>query len=72
MNSTHIASVPEIMGGTHVFIGTRVPIRILFEHREAGYPLKFFLADFPSVSRAAAVSVLQAAKALLVDDARPA
>ena len=72
MNSTQIVSDPEITGGTPVFVGTRVPIRILFEHLEAGDPLEVFLEDFPSVSRAAAVFVLQAAKALLVDDARPA
>ena len=72
MNSTHFVSDPEITGGTPVFVGTRVPVRILFEHLEAGDPLDVFSADFPSVSRAAAVAVLQAAKALLVDDACPA
>ena len=40
---------PEIMGGTPVFCGTRVPIRILWDHLEAGVPLAEFLADYPTV-----------------------
>ena len=72
MKSVHIHSDPETMGGTPVFVGTRVPVRILFEHLEAGDPLDVFLEDFPSVSRAAAVHVLEDAKAALVEDAHPA
>lgn len=72
MKSAQIVSDLEIMGGTPVFIGTRVPVRILFEHLEAGDPLEVFLKDFPSVSHAAAVQVLQDAKAALVEDAHPA
>ncbi|MCY7370465.1 MAG: DUF433 domain-containing protein, partial [Polaromonas sp.] len=48
----------EILGGTPVFAGSRVPIRVLFEHLEAGDPLEVFLQDFPSVSRELAVHVL--------------
>ena len=72
MKSAQIVSDLEIMGGTPVFIGTRVPVRILFEHLEAGDPLEVFLEDFPSVTRAAAVQVLQDANAALVDDEDPA
>lgn len=72
MKSKHIHSDPEIMGGTPVFVGTRVPVRILFEHLEAGDPLDAFLEDFPSVTRAAAVQVLQDARAALVEHAHPA
>lgn len=72
MKSSSVVSDPEILGGTPVFIGTRVPVRILFEHLEAGDPLEVFLEDFPSVSRKLAVQVLEDAKAALVHDAHPA
>ena len=72
MMSPHVVSDPEILGGTPVFAGTRVPIRILFEHLEAGDPLEVFLDDFPSVSRELAVFVLEDAKASLIADAHPA
>ena len=72
MKSSSVVSDPEILGGTPVFIGTRVPVRILFEHLEAGDPLEVFLEDFPSVSRELAVQVLEDAKTALVDDAHPA
>ena len=36
MRSSNVLSYPDILGGTPVFVGTRVPIRILFEHLEAG------------------------------------
>ena len=42
---------PEIHSGTPVFTGTRVPIKTLFDHLEAGDSLEVFLDDFPSVSR---------------------
>ena len=72
MKSSSVVSDPEILGGTPVFIGTRVPVRILFEHLEAGDPLEVFLEDFPSVSRELAVQVLEDAKTALVHDAHPA
>ena len=72
MKSSNVISDPEILGGTPVFIGTRVPVRILFEHLEAGDPLEVFLEDVPSVSRELAVQVLEDAKTLLVLDAHPA
>jgi uncharacterized protein (DUF433 family) len=51
----------EILGGTPVFVGTRVPLRNLIDYLEKGYSLDEFLDDFPSVSREQAVAVLEAA-----------
>ena len=53
-----IVSNPNILGGTPVFHGTRVPVRILFQHLEKGIPLEEFLDDFPTVSREQASAVL--------------
>ncbi|MDB3935519.1 DUF433 domain-containing protein [Granulosicoccus sp.] len=49
----------EILNGTAVFCGTRVPIRILFEHLEAEDSLEVFLENFPSVSREQATGPLE-------------
>ena len=56
---------PEILGGTPVFFGTRVPIRILIEYLEAGDRLDDFLESYPTVSRHQAIEVLNRAKAVL-------
>ena len=72
MKSPRVISDPEILGGTPVFIGTRVPVRIIFEHLEAGDSLEIFLEDFPSVNRELAIQVLEDAKMALVLDAHPA
>ena len=64
--SLPILSDPEIMGGTPVFAGTRVPVQTFVEYLEAGDPLDEFLLDFPSVSRDQAVAVLELAKELLL------
>ena len=72
MNRQLITVDPDIHSGTPVFIGTRVPIRTLFDHLEAGDALEVFLDDFPSVSRELAVAVLEQAHAALVPDAHPA
>ena len=72
MKSPRVISDPEILGGTPVFIGTRVPVRIIFEHLEAGDSLEIFLEDFPSVSRELAIQVLEDAKMALVIDTHPA
>lgn len=59
-------SDPEIVSGTPVFVGTRVPVHTLIEYLESGYSLDDYLDSFPSVRRAQAVAFLeQAAKALL-------
>ena len=72
MNSQLITVDPEIHSGTPVFAGTRVPIKTLFDHLEAGDPLEVFLDDFPSVSRDLAIGVLEEAHAALMSDAHPA
>ena len=55
----------DILGGTPVFFGTRVPVRILIEYLEAGDRLDDFLDSFPTVSRSQAIEVLERAKAAL-------
>ena len=61
-----IHSDPEIMGGTPVFVGTRVPVQALIDHLDGEYGLEEFLDNFPSVRREQAVVFLeQAARALL-------
>ena len=64
-----VHSDPEILGGTPVFAGTRVPLQNLIDYLEGGHPLDEFLEDFPSVSREQVVSVLEEAKNLLVANA---
>lgn len=63
---------PEILGGTPVFIGTRVPVKILFDYLESGDSLEVFLNEFPSVTREQAVSALELAREVLTADAHPA
>lgn len=53
---------PEIMSGTPVFMGTRVPVRNLFDYLAAGHPLDDFLDDFPSVTREQATGLLEMVK----------
>jgi uncharacterized protein (DUF433 family) len=55
----------DILGGTPVFAGTRVPIQSLFDHLETGVPLDEFLDDFPSVSKWQAVALLKVATQLV-------
>ena len=52
----------DILGGTPVFSGTRVPVRILIEYLEAGDRVDDFLDNFPTVSRSRAVDVLERVK----------
>ncbi len=61
---------PEILGGTPVFVGTRVPLRNLIDYLERGHSLAEFLDDFPSVSRDQAVAALDAAHEALAARAR--
>jgi len=56
---------PEIMGGTPVFTGTRVPIQTLFDYLEGGDSLEEFLEGFPSVDREKAIEVLNIAEKLV-------
>ena len=59
---------PEILGGTPVFVGTRVPVQALIDYLEGGHPLGDFLEDFPTVTREQAIAALEQAKELLVAD----
>lgn len=69
MKSKAICRNPDILRGTPVFSGTRVPARILIEHLEAGDRLGDFLDSYPTVSRAQAIEVLETAKAVLIGKA---
>jgi uncharacterized protein (DUF433 family) len=60
------------MGGTPVFVGTRVPFQTLLDYLEGGRPLAEFLDDFPTVTRDQAVAALEQAKEALFARARPA
>ena len=60
MNTGDMITVdPDILGGTPVFKGTRVPVKTLFEYLEDGYTLDEFLECFPSVTRTMACAVLE-------------
>lgn len=67
-----IHSDPGVMGGTPVFVGTRVPFQTLLDYLEGGDPLSEFLEDFPTVSREQAVAALEQAKDALLARAHTA
>ncbi len=67
-----VHSDPDILGGTPVFFGTRVPIKNLIDYLEAGDSLDEFLDHFPSVSRESAIAALELAKQMLTAYANPA
>lgn len=69
---TVVHSDPEVMSGTPVFVGTRVPFQTLIDYIEAGEPLSEFLEDFPTVSKEQAIAALEQAKEALLARARPA
>ena len=69
MEAIHVNRDPEIMSGTLCFSGTRVPVQNLFDYLEGNSSLADFLQDFPSVSREAAIAVLEDAKGRLFADA---
>jgi uncharacterized protein (DUF433 family) len=66
-----VHSDPGILGGTLVFVGTRVPVQVLFDCLEAGDSLDRFLDQYPTVSREQAVAALEMARAALVAGASP-
>lgn len=63
---------PDILGGTPVFVGTRVPFRALIDYLEAGHSVEEFLDDFPTVSRAQVMAGLEAAHEAITTSARTA
>jgi uncharacterized protein (DUF433 family) len=66
-----VHSDSQIMSGTPVFVGTRVPFQTLIDYLEAGQPLAEFLEDFPTVSKEQVIAALEQAKEALLDRARP-
>ena len=54
-----VVSQPDILGGTPVFRGTRMPVKTLFDYLEDGLSLDYFLETFPSVGREQAAAVLR-------------
>jgi len=69
MENKVICRDPEIMGGTPVFCGTRVPVQTLLDYLEAGESIDAFLEGFPSVTRDQVVTFLEDSKDLLVESA---
>ena len=67
-----VHSDPDILGGTPVFVGTRVPVQSLFDYLEGGETLDEFLHQFPSVKREQALAALEMARDSLLADARSA
>ena len=65
-----VHSDPDIMSGTPVFVGTRVPFQALLDYLEGGQPLSEFLEDFPTVSKQQAIDALEQAKEALLARAR--
>jgi uncharacterized protein (DUF433 family) len=62
-----ISRSPDIMSGTPVFAGTRVPIQTIIDYLAGGHPLDEFLDDFPTVRREQALELLQRVKGMLAD-----
>ena len=66
MTKPIISSSADVMGGTPVFAGTRVPVQTLLDYLEAGDSIDDFLAGFPTVSREQVIEFLEQAKDRLV------
>ena len=67
-----VHSDPDILSGTPVFVGTRVPVQSLFDYIEGGDTLDEFLRQFPSVKRTQAIAALDLARDTLLTSARSA
>ena len=67
--TTAISSDSDILGGEWVFAGTRVPVRSLFDHLEAGDTIDEFLSGFPSVNRPQVIAVLAQSRDLILQPA---
>ena len=63
-----VQSDPEIMGGTPVFVGTRVPLQNLIDYLEGGESIEDFLDGFPSVKREQVIAVIEAAKLKMLEN----
>jgi uncharacterized protein (DUF433 family) len=78
MKTEHLKGIvhsdPEILGGTPVFVGTRVPLQNLIDSLEGGESIEDFLDGFPSVKREQVLAVIEAGKVAILEsvgDARP-
>lgn len=69
MDQSVVSTSPDIMSGTPVFPGTRVPVQTLLEYLEAGGTIDDFLAGFPSVSREKVVAFLERGASLAITEA---
>lgn len=67
-----VHSDPDILGGVPVFVGTRVPVKSLFDYLEGGETLDDFLRQFPSVKREQAIAALDQARDSILNRARSA
>lgn len=70
MNSDAISVDPEILGGTPVFSGTRVPVKNLFDYLEEGDSIDVFLSDFESVKKQQVIEVLNLSQEFLSQTSR--
>ena len=66
-----VHSDPEIMGGTPVFVGTRVPLQNLIDALEGGESIEEFLVGFPSVQRSQAIAIIEAGRLKLLETSAP-
>ena len=66
MGQPIVTSSPDILGGTPVFVGTRVPIQTLIDYLEGGETIDDFLAGFPTVKREQVVAFLEEATARMI------
>jgi uncharacterized protein (DUF433 family) len=70
MNASDLITIdPDILGGTPVFKGTRVPVKTLFDYLEDNYSLDEFLECFPSVTRLMARAILERSESALLEPA---
>ena len=67
MEKPLIVSSPDVMGGTPVFAGTRVPVQTLLEYLEGDRSIKDFLEEFPTVTREQVIAFLEEAKELMIE-----
>lgn len=66
MKSSTVTISPDVMGGTPVFAGTRVPVQTFIDYLEAGDSIDEFLEGFPSVSRDQVIAFLEEAKSRII------
>jgi len=69
MSNSAISRSPNVMGGTPVFTGTRVPIETLFDYLEEGESIDDFLEGFPGVTREQVIAVLEEARSKVAKQA---